>query len=261
MQTLSIPLSQVISDPQLQPRVGGLDPEHVRELEEAVEWWPPLRVVSRGGKFLLVDGSHRLAAAKNRGLDKVAVTVLEVPDTEDLRTLAFALNATHGRPLTLSDRRAFAGHLLREHPNWSDREIGRRSGLVQPTVAKVRNELERNNEIQPADTRIGRDGRSYPATSESDRSGVGLATLLENITTVLDPSDQRRLVRFLEKAADVLEEQGRLKHFETFESAAKSCRALLGEEQARELAERLGWSAGNIFQIAIALGYREGDEP
>ena len=32
-----------------------------------------------------------------------------------------------------------------------------------------------------------------------------------------------------------------------------------GEEEAEELGKRLGWSAGNVLQIAIALGYQADD--
>jgi hypothetical protein len=38
--------------------------------------------------------------------------VLQVADDDDLPSLAFDLNASHGRPLSLGDRRAFAFYLL-----------------------------------------------------------------------------------------------------------------------------------------------------
>lgn len=113
--TLEVALARVVVDPDLQPRVGGLDSDHVAALQENPEAWSPLVVVDDGG-YLLVDGFHRFAAAQNLGLQSVRVEVCEAPNDGDLRALAFALNATHGRPLTLADRRAEAERRLQAEP-------------------------------------------------------------------------------------------------------------------------------------------------
>ena len=75
----------------------------------------------------------------------------------------------------------------------------------------------------------------------------------------LHRNEQRRIVRYLEKLADLLEQQHTLKGFQAIEDAAKACCEVLRAEEAKELAERLGWSSGNIFDIARALGYRAED--
>ncbi len=261
----TLALSLIVIDLGLQPRVGGLDPEHVRELEGVAEAWPLLQVVRRGERYVLVDGFHRFAAAQNLGLEHVPIEVLEAPADGDLAAFAFSLNAAHGKPLTLSDRRAFAARLLRAHPDWSDREIGRRAGLVQPTVAKVREELERQAEIAPAEVRKGRDGRSYPAAGKpAGRTGITaalapLANALERLVTPAERIAQRNLARYLERLSAALEEQSDLAGFETIAAGAEACRVVLGAEKAKELGEQLGWSARNILDVAIALGYR--DEP
>jgi hypothetical protein len=239
MAELSLAIQQIGVDPALQPRVDGVDLGQVRTLEAVVDAWTPLKVVRRGTGFLLVDGFHRFAA------------------DGDLHALAFALNAAHGRPLTLSDRRAFAARLLQAHPDWSDREVGRRAGLVQPTIAKVRQELEREQAIGPADTRTGRDGRSYPAKQRPAGASTDCASLLEAVERLVTPADrvaQRTLVRYLQRVAEVLEEQDRLERFETIQDAARACQVFLGTPAAKELASRLGWWARNIVQIAEALG-------
>ncbi|HUY03947.1 MAG TPA: ParB/RepB/Spo0J family partition protein, partial [Rhodocyclaceae bacterium] len=106
---------KILADPHMQPRVDGLDLEHVRALEAVAEAWPPLKVVRQDDRYLLVDGFHRFAAAQNLGLETVPVLVLDPPEDGDLHGLAFSLNAAHGRPLNLSDRRAFAARLLQAH--------------------------------------------------------------------------------------------------------------------------------------------------
>ena len=260
-RVIRVPLERVVADPALQPRVDGIDPDHVRALEAVPDAWPPLRVVAQGDGFLLIDGFHRLAAAQNLGLAEVPVEVLDRPEDGDLTSLAFAFNVAHGRPLTLADRRAFAGRLLRQHPDWSDREIGRRAGLVQPTVAKVRQDLERDATIVPSDTRRGRDGRVYPASpASSGRSLVqAISDVIERATTPAERIQQREIVRYLERLADVLEAQDNLSGFPTIKAGADACRAVLGETKAKELAERLGWSSGNVVAVAEALGYVAAD--
>lgn len=258
---IPVHINQIKIDPALQPRVDGIDPEHVRELEAVAEHWPPLKVAKQAERYLLIDGFHRFAAAQNLKLDTIAVELIEASEADDLHALAFALNATHGRPLTLSDRRAFAAHLLRRHPNLADREIGRRCGLVQPTVAKVRDELERGEAIPVADTRVGRDGRNYAVAKKSTPTGAP-QTLGEVLGDLFSPAErraQRKFVRYLEQLAEALEQQDDMPSFETFEQAAKACQEVLGVEGAKELSQRLGWSAGNVFEIARALGYREQD--
>jgi len=254
----------IVVDSTLQPRIEGLDLDHVRLLETAAEVWPPLKVVRQGAGFVLVDGFHRFAAAQNLGLTEIAVEVLDTPADGDLLGLAFALNAVHGRPLTLSDRRAFAERLLRAHPDWADREIGRRAGLVQPTIGKIRQALEREAAIAPAESRIGRDGRSYPATvrAESDTNGEASSagdrpSLLSAIAQAITPAEriaQREIVQYLKRLADSLEAQDSLAGFETIEDAAAACRAVLGAAGAEALAGQLGWSSRNIALIAAALG-------
>ena len=258
---IDVQLGHVIADPELQPRLGGIDPDHVRALEAVSAEWPPVRVIHKEARWLLIDGFHRLAAAQNLGIGVVKAVVIDPPADGDLASLAFALNATHGRPLSLGDRRAFAARLLKQHPDWSDREIGRRAGLVQPTIAKVRQDLERDATIAPAETRRGRDGRVYPASPASPgRSLVEvISDVIERATTPAERIQQREIVRYLERLADVLEAQDNLTGFPTIKAGADACRAVLGEAKAKELAERLGWSSGNIVAVAEALGYVAAD--
>lgn len=257
----TIPLARITLDPDLQPRVDGVDSDHVRELEAIAEDWPPLKVVARGDGFVLVDGFHRYAAAQNLALASVPVLVLAVREDEDLHALAFALNAMHGRPLTLSDRRAFAVRLLRSNPTSSDREIGRRCGLTQPTVAKVRQELERSATIEPAEKRVGRDGRAYSATPKKPAPahtiGAAITDMLGGLFSPVERKAQRRLARYLEQLAALLDERETLPSFDTIDDAANACRVVLGEEGAKSLGDRLGCSSIDVLEIARALGFRE----
>jgi hypothetical protein len=61
---IELPLADIVADREFHPRVDGIDPQHVRELELFHEHWPRLKVVRRGGRYLLVDGFHIYAAAQ-----------------------------------------------------------------------------------------------------------------------------------------------------------------------------------------------------
>lgn len=164
-----LPLDEISIDEGLQPRQEPLDPEWIAHLTLSdLDDWPPLDGVEREGRFVVLDGRHRLAAAQELELSEIACRYREVSDDEDLRGIAFTLNRQHGKPLTLKDRRAEAERKLKRDPRVSDREIGKHCGLDNKTVAAVRAKLELTEEIPQSATRIGQDGRTTkPAAAKS----------------------------------------------------------------------------------------------
>jgi hypothetical protein len=254
---LHVALNAIAVDPNVQPRVDGLDPRHVRELEQSPESWGPLAVVELGGRMHLVDGMHRYAAAQNLQLADIEVRVLDPPPEDDLRGLAFALNAVHGRPLSLTDRRAEAARFLRLHPERSDREAGRRCGLSQPTVARIRADLESGEEIERAERRVGADAKWYPAPARkpgdlpSASVSETLGAIGSRVFSGAERARQRRIVAYLRRLAVALEDSGDL--LDDHVAAAEACRLVLGDEKAAELATRIGPIALSLAQIAEAL--------
>jgi len=258
MDTIALRLDRILVDPALQPRLGGLDAGQVAALVENPDGWPPLIAVEDGG-YRLVDGFHRFAAAQNLNRKTVPVQVLEMPADGDLAALAFALNALHGQPLTLADRRAFAARLLRRDPASSDREVGRRAGLSQPTVAKVRTELEAGEEIEATETRVGRGGYTYTTDRGQARHKGELPedeeTFGERFFGARERRAQRRLARYFDRLAVALEDGYDLPGWETADDAAQACRLVFGDKEAAELGVRLGPAAENVVEVARALGY------
>ena len=258
---MEIYIASIRVEPTLQPRTDGLNPAQVQELESVADNWPPLAVVQDGDRYILVDGFHRLAAAQNLGLDTVPVTVLDMPADGDLHALAFALNAIHGRPLTLSDRRAFALRILRAHPELSDRAIGRRSGLTQPPIGKLREALEAREEIAPTDTRVGSDGQSYRVSASTPKRDAGdlpeseSESLVGKLFTSDERRAQRRLAQYFDRLAVALGDQYDLAGWDTHADAAQACRNVFDAERVAELAQILGDTSSNVLAIAQALGY------
>ncbi len=263
-------ITAITLDPGLQPRVEGINPDHVRALEAVADAWPPLTVVQHNRALVLVDGFHRYAAAQNIGLTTVPAEIREMPEDGDLKGLAFILNAAHGRPLTLQDRRARAGDLLRLHPDWADREIGRRCGLAQPTVARLRGELESTAQIEQTDVRVGHGGYTYTVgtnvkqrpAGELPNSGIGerLGDAVGRVFTSEERRQQRRITSYLKRLVVALEDSDGLEGWATDEDAAEACRLVLGEEAAAELGESLGHCSRDVLNVAIALGYTDDED-
>jgi len=256
----SVTVRELRVDPSLQPRVGGVDVDHVRALEERPDSWPPLKVVRREGRYLLVDGFHRLEAAKTLGLESVRVEVVEVSPGTDLHELAFALNSTHGRPLSLTDRRAFAERIVRGQPRLADREIARRSGLAANTVGAIRERLKESAQIEQTTERVGQGGYLYrPRRETGELPDADPVEALGDFFSSRERRQQRRIARYLERLAVALEDHHRLKGWETNDDAVKACRAALDRERLAELAQELGAGAHNVLRVAVALGYDEAE--
>jgi ParB-like chromosome segregation protein Spo0J len=149
------------------PRSDGEDPEHVRVLATVETRLPPI-VVHRAS-HRVIDGMHRLAAAKLRGDAMIEVRYFEGTEHEAF-VLAVKANTTHGRPLTMSDRARAAERIIVSHPGWSDRSIAVATGIGARQVADVRRRLE--TRLDPTDrprSRIGRDGRVRPLDGAAGR--------------------------------------------------------------------------------------------
>lgn len=263
-------ITAITVDPVLQPRTAGIDPDHVRALEAVADAWPPLIAVERSGTLILVDGFHRYAAAQNLGLATVPVEIRDAPEDGDLKGLAFSLNAAHGRPLTLQDRRTRAIDLLQVHPDWADREIGRRCGLAQPTVAKLRDDLESSAQIEQTGVRVGKGGYTYTVGTNARQrpsgdlpdEGLGerFSDAVGRVFTSADRRQQRQLVSYFRRLAVALEDSDDLTGWTTDENAAEACRLVLGPAAAADLGERLGRPCRNVLNVATALGYVDDED-
>jgi ParB-like chromosome segregation protein Spo0J len=146
------------------PRVGGENPEHVRNLAELEGEVPPI-VVHRS-TMRVIDGMHRLQAAVLRGQEKIEVRFFDGAE-RDAFVLAVELNSGHGLPLSQIDRTTAATRVVDSHPHWSDRAIASLTGLSAKTIAAIR---QRSSEKIPhLNDRTGRDGRIRPLNTAHRR--------------------------------------------------------------------------------------------
>ncbi|SDQ97842.1 ParB/RepB/Spo0J family partition protein [Actinopolyspora saharensis] len=131
----SVPLDALVEEGS--PRISGINQNHVELLSELTEPLPPILV--HRPTMRVLDGRHRLWAARRNGRDTVEVTYVDGTETEAF-LLAVESNIRHGLPLSLSERKEAAGRILSAHPEWSDRAIAVRTGLSGKTVGALRRE-------------------------------------------------------------------------------------------------------------------------
>jgi transposase-like protein len=152
----------VISD---SPRLAGENYDHVRTLAESEAKLPP--IIVHIPSMRVIDGVHRLLAARLRGYGEVDVRFFDGDDASSF-VLAVHVNIAHGLPLTLADRKAAASRIISAYPQWSDRLVATVTGISAKTVAAIRDQRP-SAENQHLDSRVGRDGRARPVNQTERR--------------------------------------------------------------------------------------------
>lgn len=146
------------------PRISGESEEHVHVLAEAQAQLPPI-IVHRA-TMRVIDGAHRLRAAKLRGDQEIAARFFSGSEA-DAFVLAVKSNIKHGLPLSLTERVAAAERIIQSHPQWSDRMISSVTGLASRTIADVR--TRQTGDAVQVTARIGQDGRIRPVDGARGR--------------------------------------------------------------------------------------------
>jgi ParB-like chromosome segregation protein Spo0J len=154
----------------LSPRQVFCDDQHVAALAEVLDDVPP--IVVHGGTLHVIDGVHRVHAAKQVGRRTIRALIFDGNEIE-ARIEAVRSNITHGKPLTLREREAAAQRVLEMVPAWSDRRIATVSGLSPKTVGRLRERATVDSAQSRA--RLGRDGRLRPVDPSAVRRRVAEA--------------------------------------------------------------------------------------
>lgn len=140
----------------------GLDPRHLQSITEALgdgdDLPPPQLVRLPSGRFLVVDGFHRLEALRRLGRAAARAEVADGTEA-DAAWLAAAANADQlGLPRDHAARRRAVEAALRVRPHLSNPAIAAHVGVSEATVRRVRAALA--EALPPAGERVGKDGRA-----------------------------------------------------------------------------------------------------
>ena len=247
--TMAVKVADVTIDPSIQPRISGLNRDHVEALMSWQDELPPVLLARREGRLVLVDGFHRFARSQNLGEEEILAVVVDLPSDTDLRELAFELNRKHGLPLTPADRRGEAARQLRRRPEISDREVGRRCGIAQPTVAKVRRSLEAGAEIEPTEIRIGRGGYRYSTQPREGRTAEAG-----------EEAEHKRLGVSLYRLSVSMDRLWDLPAWTSPADAAVCLVESYEEDDARGIVDSLGRGSVGVLAVAKACGFDPEDE-
>jgi len=144
-----------------------IDSQWVSHLQQCVDRWPPILVTET---LTVLDGHHRIAAARRLGRTHLDVTVVAGLDPAEALEAAVAANSGHGLTLSRAEHRVLIDRLLHAAPEWSDRRIAAAVGVSPTTVGSRRRRASAPTEpaehpgVQDGhlDRRVGRDGKSYP---------------------------------------------------------------------------------------------------
>lgn len=173
-----VPAGSVVSVPVaglgacLSFRVGGLCAEQVETLVGLGGAWPPILVGRVDGR--VIDGAHRVEAARRLGLVRVEAELFEGSAAEGFVEFV-RRNVAHGLTLTLVERKRAAVRVLGEHPGWSDRRVAELCALSPKTVGRLRGEAGCPTAEGPhsdGEVREGRDLRVRPVRRGPVRARV-----------------------------------------------------------------------------------------
>jgi ParB-like chromosome segregation protein Spo0J len=163
--TEMLPIASLL--PADSPRLVGENDEHTKVLAQTSARLPPI-VVNRSS-MRVIDGMHRLQAARLRGDTEIEVRFFD-GDEDEAFVLSVRANMAHGLPLTLADRTAAATRIIVAYPQWSDRTIALAAGLAAATVAAIRQRTAAGGpQAGRPVSRVGRDGKIHPLCSAEGR--------------------------------------------------------------------------------------------
>jgi len=147
-------------------RADGLDENRVTALAACYSRLPPVLVNRRDRT--IVDGAHRVAAARRLGMHAVRVEQFDGTHIEAFAEF-IARNSADGLAVTAEDRRRGVVGILATQPAWSDRRIAQLCGVSPKTVARLRGDRA----PQPDSVkRVGRDGRTRPVRGAAARARI-----------------------------------------------------------------------------------------
>ena len=163
MKQTHISLGEIIVEDEIVAR-AELDDKYLFEIEQDIKdgaKLPPITLFYDGTKYYLIDGLHRLQAAKNL---KQEMIVADIREGSQRNAILFSCsaNSEHGLRRTNNDKRKAVNKMLAdpEWSQWSDGLIAKQCVVTQPFVSMVRRKLTQNG-FESSSNRKGKDGRTY----------------------------------------------------------------------------------------------------
>lgn len=137
------------------------------ERYQSKEEMPPVHVFAdkETKTLILADGSHRLAALLKIGRKAIEAEV-HSGGYQDALKFALLANTQHGLPRSSEDKRVCIRSAIKEWPNASKLQIAKMCDVDDKTVSAVLAEMEADQVVEVATTRVDTLGRSIPKRND-----------------------------------------------------------------------------------------------
>lgn len=138
-----------------------LSADAVKQYAGMLDELPPVELMRVGRSLRVIDGRHRIAAARAEGRAEILAVVREGSE-RDAFVAALGANARHGVRLSDADLRLVVGAALAdaELVQWADRRLARLVGCSHTIVGVIRAECRPESVDEP---RVGQDGKRRKA--------------------------------------------------------------------------------------------------
>jgi ParB-like chromosome segregation protein Spo0J len=161
---VDLPVARIAAGPKV--RKERIDLDHAQRLVPVLDACPPIKVREVGDGYQLVDGQHRLSAAKFGNRPTIRGVVLALSDAEAF-VESVKSNHDHGLPLTFAERSTAAARMVELYPDWSDRVIANACAVHESVIAGLRPTAR---DAQLDGKRTGADGKRRPATKADQQA-------------------------------------------------------------------------------------------
>ena len=197
------------------------------------------------GNPVLLDGRNRLDALSLLGeeitLDNRSIFGW-VPDDTD--PVAFIVsNNIHRRHLTAEQKRDLIAKLIKAQPSKSNRQIAATVKASHPTVAKVRDELEKKGDVETVTTSIDTKGRKQPAKKKRRKTEDDFRRELQAKKVAAPPVDAdapNLIIAAWDKASD----EQRQEFLQARHLQRKRGRPPTGSQKPPQSKRKGGWPKG-----------------
>jgi hypothetical protein len=200
-----VAIADIVMDTGLQMR-AGLQMQTVAEyaeiLSEGSEWtFPPVELMRRkDGSLVLVDGWHRVEAARRNEWETVSARVSSGTDNQIFEA-ALAANAEHGLRRTNDDKRKAVAAALKKWPGFDARKIAKKCRVSHTFVSKLKNAAAPGNvatsNITPVAESVGSVATSNPqlttppSSPAADTDLAAFDALTDKVQEYLESAAQR----------------------------------------------------------------------
>lgn len=141
-----VAISKLIVDDTFHER-SELNPDAIKRYKEMYEHNKQKAIIVDKKTMKVIDGVHRVTAAKEAGTDSVYVKYVDLHDSQ-MRAEAYQYNRLHGIPYSTAERNEVIWKLRRKD-GWAEQEIADLVGLSQGRVSQIVTSLDSNKGYDP----------------------------------------------------------------------------------------------------------------